>query len=440
MRLGLPDLLATRAGRLAAFFLLYVTEGIPLGFTATAIATQMRRQGLGPAEIGAFVGSLYLPWAFKWVFGPIVDAVSSDRFGRRRLWIVLAQLGMIATLLVALPVDFSTDVRLFTLLIIVHNIFGATQDVAIDALAISVLQEDERGTANGFMFAGAYAGQAIGGSGVLYLSGVVPFRTTYLFVMGAIALVTIFVALPLREQPGPPRPRAQGSAAARIGRDIARFVADAYRAFTGTRSALVGVLFAILPVGAYGLGLALQSNVAVELGFNDSKIATLTLWSTILSAVGCIVGGWMSDRFGRRTTLAIFVSCTAIPTLWLAWTMHQYGWIHAVDPNLPDRPVPAPALLATFWAMTLVYNVFQGLFYGIRMAQFMDITSPRVAATQFTAYMALLNLVLAYTSWWQGIAIKTLGYPATLVLDGVIGLAPLMLLPLMPPVPREASE
>jgi len=54
----LPNLLATKNGRLAAFFALYLTEGIPLGFTATAIATQMRRQGLGPAEIGVFVGSL----------------------------------------------------------------------------------------------------------------------------------------------------------------------------------------------------------------------------------------------------------------------------------------------------------------------------------------------------------------------------------------------
>ena len=43
------NLLATRRGRLAAFFLLYVTEGIPLGFTATAIATYMRKRGLGPA-------------------------------------------------------------------------------------------------------------------------------------------------------------------------------------------------------------------------------------------------------------------------------------------------------------------------------------------------------------------------------------------------------
>src|SRR6478609_3937109 len=100
MRLPFPDLLATRRGRLTAFFLLYMTEGIPLGFTATAIATQMRRQGLGPVAIGAFVGSLYLPWAFKWMMGPFVDAFSSDRFGRRRTWIFATQLGMMATLIV----------------------------------------------------------------------------------------------------------------------------------------------------------------------------------------------------------------------------------------------------------------------------------------------------------------------------------------------------
>jgi hypothetical protein len=46
----LPDLLATRSGRLTAFFFLYVSEGIPLGFTATAVATQMRRQGLTPGQ------------------------------------------------------------------------------------------------------------------------------------------------------------------------------------------------------------------------------------------------------------------------------------------------------------------------------------------------------------------------------------------------------
>src|SRR5512143_3636792 len=101
-----PDLLASKSGRMAAFFFLYMTEGIPLGFTATAVATQMRRHGVGPAQIGAFVGSLYLPWAFKWAVGPIVDTLTVRRLGRRRFWIVLTQLGMMGTLLAAMPVDF----------------------------------------------------------------------------------------------------------------------------------------------------------------------------------------------------------------------------------------------------------------------------------------------------------------------------------------------
>jgi PAT family beta-lactamase induction signal transducer AmpG len=439
MRLAFPDLLATRRGRLTAFFLLYMTEGIPLGFTATAVATQMRRQGLGPAAIGAFVGSLYLPWAFKWIAGPIVDTITSERFGRRRTWIVLMQIGMIATLLIALPVNFSTQVNLFTLLIIIHNAFGATQDVAIDALAVNVLKENERGTANGFMFAGASIGQAIGGSGVLFLAAVMPFRLTYFFVTGVIGLVTLFVALPLREPKLPPRPRPEGGAIRAIAKEIGGFIKEAWQAFTGSRGAKIGLAYAILPAGAYALGLALQSNLAVELGLSDSAIAQLNLWSTGISATGCVVGGWLSDRFGRRKTLGVFLAATALPTLWLAWSMQQAPWIHAIDPTMPNRPVPPAALVATFWAACLIYNAFQGLYYGIQSALFMDITTPRVAATQFTLYMAMLNFTISYTARWQGWAIERFGYPGTLALDAGLGMIGVALLPLLKPVPRAVA-
>src|SRR3972149_4528157 len=110
----LPDLLATRRGRLAAFFLLYLTGGIPSGFTGTAIATQMRRQGLEPATIGAFISALYLPWAVKWAFGPFVDVLSIERWGRRRTWILLTQSMMVVTLLAAMTVSFRSHLGLFT--------------------------------------------------------------------------------------------------------------------------------------------------------------------------------------------------------------------------------------------------------------------------------------------------------------------------------------
>ncbi len=437
MRLPFPDLLATKNGRLTAFFLLYMTEGIPLGFTATAVATQMRRMGVGPAEIGLFVGSLYLPWAWKWVAGPFVDTFSSDRFGRRRLWIFLMQLGMAITLLAAYPVDFAKNLQLFTTLILIHNAFGATQDVAIDALANTVLPEHERGVANGFMFGGASVGQTIGGSAALWLSTFMPFKATYFFVVGVILLVTVFVVLPLREPPRAVRPDIVGSKLKAVLAELGAFVRDATRAFLGTRSAFLGLLSAILPFGAYALGLALQSTLAVELGLDDGQVAQLNLFSTVIFAVSCIAGGWISDRFGRRRSLALFVGMTLLPTLFLAWQMQQAGWIHSIPADAPNRPVPPASLVAVFWGCVLAYNVCQGLYYGIRSALFMDITTPAVAATQFTAYMALQNYAIAYTSQWQGWAIEKWGYPNTLYFDCVLGGLPILLLPFITPLRRD---
>lgn len=441
MRLRHPDWLATRWGRIIAFFLLYVTEGIPLGFTATAIATQMRRQGLGPAEIGLFVGSLYVPWAWKWVAGPFVDTLASDRLGRRRMWIVGMQLGMVAMLLIATPVDFVENLALFTTLILILNSFGAIQDVAIDALATQVLHRDERGLANGFMFAGASIGQTIGGSAVLYLTSVMSFQGTYVFVAGTILCVTLFVALGLREPRRPPRPdkSEHPGALSGIAAELASFVRQSLFAFFRTRGGFVGLLFALLPAGAYALGLALQGNLAVELGLTDAQVAALNLWSTIIFALFCVAGGWISDRLGRRISLGVFLALTAIPTLWLAWAMQGAGWIWPVDPQLPDRPVPSAALVTVFWAAVLVYNAISGLGYGVRTALFMDVTIPRVAATQFTAYMAMLNFAITYTSAWQGQAIERWGYPKTLLIDSLVGLVSLALLPLMRKRPDDGN-
>ena len=352
------------------------------------------------------------------------------------MWIVIAQAFMVITLMVALPVNFTTQLKLFTLIILVHNAFSATQDVAIDALAVNVLHEDERGLANGLMFGGAYLGQAVGGSGVLFLAPLIGFHNTFFFVGASILLVSLLVALPMREPKGPPRPATEGSALGTAMLEVGRFVADAYRAFTGTSAAWVGVFNALLPAGAYALGLALQSNLAVELGLDDTRVGLLNLWSTVISALCCVAGGWISDRMGRRRSLALFIFGTTLPTLYLAWAMHRAGWIMPVPPSMANRPVPAQALIVAFWATVLIYNVFQGLYYGVRTALFMDITTPRVAATQFTAYMAMQNLVIGYSATWQGHLVERWGYPRTLVADSVFGVVGLALLPLMVPLAK----
>jgi PAT family beta-lactamase induction signal transducer AmpG len=435
----MPNLLATRMGRLTAFFFLYVTEGIPLGFAATAVATQLRRQDVGPAEIGAFVGSFYLPWAFKWAFGPFIDVFTSERLGRRRGWILGTQIMLIVTLLACTGLDLPAQLGLLTLVLLVHNSFGAMQDVAIDALAVNTLHEDERGLANGVMFAGAALGSAAGGSGVLFLMPLIGLQGGFVFVAACIAVVTVFIVLPLRETSTPlSEQRAAGWRSA--AREMRHFSVEAFRSFLGTRGAFAGLFFALLPIGAMSLGLALQSNLAVEVGMSDDDIAWLSLWSQIISAGCMVLGGMLSDRLGRRRTLFVYIALMSLPVLYLMGVLIEQQWIMPAAQSGAVRRIATPALVSAVWLATLVYAAPQGLMYGTRSALFMDVTNPKVAATQFTAYMAMMNLAIAYSSTWQGIAIEALGYPNTLLIDAVTGLLCLAVLPFIKPSVQSAGD
>ncbi len=429
----MPNLLASRWGRLTAFFFLYVTEGIPLGFASVAIATQLRRQDVGPAEIGAFVGSFYLPWAFKWAFGPIIDVFFSEKLGRRRGWIVGTQIMLIVTLLACTGLNLPAQLGLLTSVLLVHNSFGAMQDVAIDALAVNTLAEDERGLANGVMFGGASIGTAIGGGGVLYLMPYIGVKGGFVFVAACIALVTIFIALPLKEKPTPESERREAGLAS-AGRAIVKFADETFRSFHGSRGAFAGVFFALLPAGAMSLGLALQSNVAVEIGMKDDEVASLSVITQVVAAVCMVVGGLLSDKLGRRRMLGLYLVLMSPPALYLAWKLQMHGW---VMPNpaegKPGHRDLSVALISAMWVASLAYAVGQGLMYGTRTAAFMDVTNPRVAATQFTAYMAMMNLAISYSSTWQGIASEVFGYPMTLVIDAITGPLCVLLLPFMAP-------
>jgi PAT family beta-lactamase induction signal transducer AmpG len=458
----LPDYLGTRRGRLLAFFLLYVTEGIPLGFTAVAVATKMRRQGLGPAEIGSFIAMLYMPWAWKWLVAPVVDVVYSERWGRRRVWIVTMQTLMAFTLLFSMGIDYTADLAFYTLVILFVNIFGATQDVAIDGLACTTLHEDERGVANGLMFAGAQIGNALGGAGVLFLSdwlsgfdfgtdADVGFSIASLLTVVLILAITLFVALPLRErslkkptdeQASTSDAKVRTSRLQMIGGSIRTYARDAIGAFLGSRSSMLAVLVALLPCGSLALSLGLAANLQVELGMTNSQIALLTLVSTLVWAPCCVFGGWLSDRVGRRVVLSVCAVVLSVPPLIMASYMQSEGYIMPVKTPVGEVAVfSAPAILVTvFWCVSIGFSVFQGMLFGTRTAFFMDVCDPKVAATQFTAYMSILNLTIMYSAWWQGWAIEKYGYPTTLTVDALLGVLCVVLIPFVTPRPSVEIE
>ena len=417
--LNYPNLLGTRIGRMTALFSLYACKGIPYGFTSLTIVNEMNKQGISAKAIGWYSASLAWPWAVKWVFGPILDLFYCERLGRRRTWLFLSQIVMAVSLLAACRIDFSREIMLFIAVILIHNISAAIQGVAMGALACDSVPERERGLANGLMSAGAYLGTALGGSGALFLIPQVGFLYTYFFVT---------ITLPIRELPLPPKMKVAGLSAWRILREeIATYLKDAAKAMLASRPALWAMIFALFPPGAFALGMAFATMLIKELKMSDRQFAVYSLVVGAVSAVFCIVGGTLSDRFGRRLVMAISVLGVALPTLVLAFYLRRQGFIFPGKPS-PADPQNLFALVVIFWAVSVIYAAVQGIGYSVQMAIFMDVTSPAVAATQFTAYTALANVMRSYYPILQGYQMDWWGYPSMLVFDSCFGL--LCLIPL----------
>jgi PAT family beta-lactamase induction signal transducer AmpG len=423
------DLLSSRPGRLATFGILYVSEGIPLGFAAVAMAAYMRRQGLDVAQIGAFVGSFYLPWAFKWAWAPLVDLVKLQRFGGRKAWIVLCQALMIITLFGVAQVDYARSFDLLITLVLVHNFFAATQDVAIDSLAINTLKEDERATANGFMFGGAYIGQGLGGGGAMFVSERWGFDISFLYVSLILTTIFAFVLVFVRDPSLAGRVAGKAvniwEALAGNVRNFAReLTAGFFRSGTGP---MVGVAFALLPMGAMALSSSISSTMQVDLGMSDGQIAELNIYSTILAGLGCVVGGWAADRFGQRKMLAAWYLLTTLPTLYIATALATGGGLQGIT-------------IFQYFAASLVFSWCMGMHFGTSAAVFMGLTNPLVAATQFTGYMALKNLTISYTNMWQGALVDSQGYATVMYIDALLVALPVLLIPFLKPSTRSQPE
>ena len=466
---SLPNLLSTRNGRLTGFFCLYVSEGLPQGFTGTAVALEFKRMGMTGAAIGTFAATIMLPWTWKWLMGPLVDNLHLKQFGRRKQWIVFTQLGMILTLVAAIlmfpqatpATDGShviTGLAWFSAVLLVHNMFSASQDVAIDALACSTLADHERGLANGLMFAGAQTGAAIGGSGVLYLKGCFGFTIASmlapLLLTGIITMVILMIfehaiahGTPAGSSPDrtPAHPGIHHATIAHAVKKITVYLAVVLRVFFLTRRGFLGLLLAIIPFGGMALSLTVSNVLTPTLGMTDNEIATMGLVCSLVFVICCMFGGFLSDRCGRRLTLAVFSLGTLLPTLWMGWQLQAEGWTFpagaSVDGTWPRHEV----LITAWWVASLVYSVFNGLMYGIRTAFYMDIVEPRIAATQFTACMALLNVCTIYSYWWEGKACTALAdggwgftYLQIFLLDTVLGAVFLLILPFCNTAPEAA--
>ena len=412
------NLLATRNGRFLTFGILYISEGIPYGFTSIAMVAFMRQQAVSLELIGTFVAALFLPWAFKWAWAPLIDLIKLDKLGGRKAWIVFCTVMMILTLVVTAMVDFKENFNLLLAMIVLNNLFCATQDVAIDSLAVSNLEVNERGRANGFMFGGQYFGIMLGGGGAVAVSGYFGFEAALGYISALLFINLMFVLFYVRDPQADPDAIRQDHVIRRLVTSMTAFVKEVYTSFWQSgRGPMLGVAFALLPMGAMALAYAMLSTIQVDYGLDSNQIARLQVYNTLASALGCIAGGLLGDRFGAKRVVAAGFLLSAIITFSLGWQISSLGL----------QSVP----WEVFYSIVIAHGLFFGMSFGVRNAIFMGMTNPAIAATQFTAFMGMSNLAISFANYWQGAVAERIDYATVFYLDALIGVSVILLIPFL---------
>jgi PAT family beta-lactamase induction signal transducer AmpG len=413
------NLLNSRKGRFFAFGTLYISEGVPFGFSSTAMVMFMRLEGLSIEQVGAFAAAVLLPWGFKWAWAPLIDIVKLTRIGGRKAWIMICLSMMIITLVAMAMVDFVANYPVLIWMVLLNNLFCATQDVAIDSLAVSTLKDDERGTGNGFMFGGQYLGIALGGGGAIYVSSLWGFNSALVFVSCLLMLNLIFVALFITDPAvASTDTKRKAAMVAHFIATLGAFVRNLYVGFMQSgRGPKVGLLFAILPVGAMALGYAILGSFEVDYGLTQTQIAQVSVLNTVAGGIGCLIGGTLGDKFGIKKLLGVFYFLTVIPTLYLAFNVSTLG-INGIS-------------IEALYSVIVIHGFVFGAAFALHAAIFMGMTSPAVAATQFTAYMAISNLAASFGNFWQGAVAERMGYQTALYLDAAFVIAALLVIPFL---------
>jgi PAT family beta-lactamase induction signal transducer AmpG len=179
----------------------------------------------------------------------------------------------------------------------------------------------------------------------------------------------------------------------------------------------IGLLFAILPKGAMALAYGLLATLQVDYGLSSAQISQVAIINSAFAGIGCVVGGLLGDKLGVKKVIGVFFSLGAVPTLFLAVQISTIG--------LSAIPI------AHFYTAIMLHGLIFGLAYGLQASIFMGLTKPAVAATQFTAYMALTNLSIVAANYWQGQVAGRINYSAALYIDCALIILAVSLLPFL---------
>lgn len=421
----------SRRQRVLTLCALYFAQGVPWGFMLITLPAYLASEFNTTAEdLSNLKAMILVPWTFKLIWAPIMESYTFRSMGRRRPWIIGAELMMALTLLGFLFVDDpSKSIGFLIGLFFIHNCFASLQDVCTDALAVDVLPPDEQGRTNGLMWGSKLVGKGIGAWALALVLNRYGLHACVFAQMG-ILLAIMTVPLWILERSGEKRlpwspGTAQGLAAAntRPPMEIFRDVVRAYSVPT----LMIFVFFTVTKLIGVGIVEVVTDPLYTQElspAWSHEEVSTVKGLYAVFPVIICsILGGYLGDLYGRRYILVFGFGGYAIVAA-----------VYAACPHLWNNRSFSTAFL-----------VFADTFYAIGSVGFlsmaMRISWTTAAATVFTVYMTFSNVshvignkaagwlqpALVFEEYGEAATLKS--YELTFWCVAVLSALPLLLLP-----------
>jgi MFS family permease len=371
---------ARKLGLLGA---LYFVQGMPFGFQATTLPVFLRTQGLSLKAIG-FLGALSLPWILKALWAPLVDRYGSERIGRRKSWILPMQAGLVVTCVAASFVSPTEALPTLLGLVALMNLFAATQDIAVDGLAVDMLTPEELGPGNIMQVVGYKLGMTMSSGLLLWASEHIGLRGLFL-AMAAFSLVALGVSAFAREPAATARRTGPRTSWAEVLGQL--------------KAALLlpGTGWLLLFIGTYKLGETMADVMykpfLVDAGFTRGQIGLwVGTWGNVASLLGSTAGGLLASRMPLLGTVALTASLRVVPLAGRWWLASQ---------GVTEE---------RFIAVTLAEEFFGGALTTAMFAFMMSRVNRRVGASHYTLLASVEVLGKAPCGPLAGVLMQDAGW------------------------------
>src|SRR3990167_10230859 len=350
--------------RLLSMLLMGFSSGLPLGLLSSTLQAWYTVSGARLIVIGwlTLVGQ---PYAFKFLWAPLLDRFSLFHYSRRKSWIMTMQFLLGVAFIVMGCLDPVHSSLYIAVLALIAAFFSATQDTAIDAYRTELLTDSEQGVGVSFNTI-AYRVAMIASTGVaLIIAAKFSWQILY-WLMGLIFLLLMIVTI---KTPNPIEHHIHPS-------NLRSALFDPWKSFFSRENAVWILVFIVIYKLCDAMALSLNTTFLLRgVGFSLIQIGAISKTVGLAAALlGSVIGGLLMPYFGVIRALWIFGILQLSSNL-------LYAWLAVVGKNILVMSI------AMFGE-----NFCGGLATIAFLVYLMGICDLRYTATQYALFSAVASL------------------------------------------------